>query len=87
MPYEHTAWLKKYPLGWALYLLILGKACHLPIELEHRAYWVIKEINMDINKVRAKQLLQHSELTETNDVAYNNVKKNKKRTNHYHDKA
>ncbi|GJY81962.1 reverse transcriptase domain-containing protein [Tanacetum coccineum] len=31
----------KTPLGTTPFRTIYGKACHLPIELEHKAYWVI----------------------------------------------
>lgn len=37
----------KTPLGISLYKLVLGKACHLPMELEHHAYWAIKKLNFD----------------------------------------
>ena len=29
------------------YKMVYGKACHLPLELEHKAYWAIKELNYD----------------------------------------
>ncbi|GJS22148.1 reverse transcriptase domain-containing protein [Tanacetum coccineum] len=38
----------KTPIGCTPYKLVYGKPCHLPIELEHRAYWALKHANFDL---------------------------------------
>nr|GEX73421.1 reverse transcriptase domain-containing protein [Tanacetum cinerariifolium] len=38
----------KTPIGCTPYKLVYGKSCHIPIELEHSAYWALKHVNFDL---------------------------------------
>nr|GEU57750.1 reverse transcriptase domain-containing protein [Tanacetum cinerariifolium] len=37
----------KAPIGSTPFGIVYGKACHLPIQMEHKAYWALKKINLD----------------------------------------
>nr|GEZ12077.1 reverse transcriptase domain-containing protein [Tanacetum cinerariifolium] len=59
-------------IGCTPYKLVYGKSCHLPIELEHRAYWALKHVNFDLKTAGDHRKLQLNELSELHDQAYEN---------------
>ncbi|GJZ93779.1 reverse transcriptase domain-containing protein [Tanacetum coccineum] len=76
----------KIPLGTTPFRIIYGKACHLPVELEHKAYWAIKNCNIDLTKARENRFLQINKLDEMRLDAYESSISYKERTKRWHDK-
>nr|GEV38899.1 reverse transcriptase domain-containing protein [Tanacetum cinerariifolium] len=72
----------KTPSGCTPYKLVYGKSCHLPIELDHKAYWALKHANFDIKIAGDYRKLQ---LNELRDQAYENSLIYKEKTKKIHD--
>ncbi|KAJ8768856.1 hypothetical protein K2173_023851 [Erythroxylum novogranatense] len=76
----------KTPIGMSPFKIVYGKYCHLPVELEHHAYWATKFFNFDLSTAGAKRLMQLYELENFRLDAYNNSKLYKERVKKWHDK-
>nr|GFC75007.1 reverse transcriptase domain-containing protein [Tanacetum cinerariifolium] len=75
----------KTPIGCTPYKLIYGKVYHLPIELEHKAYWALKHSNFDLPTAGDHRKVLLNKLNELRDQAYENSLIYKEKTKRLHD--
>jgi hypothetical protein len=47
----------KNPMGMSPYKMVYRKVCYLPLELEHKAFWAVRELNRDFKLAVKKRLL------------------------------
>nr|GEZ70221.1 reverse transcriptase domain-containing protein [Tanacetum cinerariifolium]GEZ78100.1 reverse transcriptase domain-containing protein [Tanacetum cinerariifolium] len=95
---NHASWLEKLDdalwdfrtayktsIECTPYKLVYGKSCHLPIELENKAYWALKHVNFDLKNVGDYRKLQLNELNELRNQAYENSLIYKEKRKKIHD--
>nr|GEX59507.1 reverse transcriptase domain-containing protein [Tanacetum cinerariifolium] len=75
----------KTPIECTPYKLVYEKACHLPIELEHKAYWALKHYKFDLKTAGDHRKVKLNELNELLDQAYKNSLIYKEKTKKIHD--
>ena len=68
------------------YKMVYGKACYLPLELEHKALWAVRELNVDPKLAGEKRLMNLTSLDEWRSEAYESAKMFKEKVKKWYDK-
>ena len=69
------------------YRIVYRKECHLPVELEHKEYWAIKQLNFILLKAGSQRKLQLNELEELRNDAYDCAMMYKEQMKKAHDQS
>ncbi|GKB54647.1 reverse transcriptase domain-containing protein, partial [Tanacetum coccineum] len=75
----------KTPTGCTPFRLVYGKACDLPVEIEHKAYWALKQCNIDLTAAAKNRFMELNELMVLRNEAYENTRIYKEQTKKWHD--
>ncbi|GKD03833.1 reverse transcriptase domain-containing protein [Tanacetum coccineum] len=75
----------KMPTGCTPFRLVYGKACHLPVEIEHKAYWALNNVIWIAHLLQKNHFMELNELMKLRDEAYENNRIYKERTKKWHD--
>ncbi|GJX74965.1 reverse transcriptase domain-containing protein [Tanacetum coccineum] len=75
----------KTPTGCTPFQLVYGKACHLPVEIKHKAYWALKQCNIYLTAAAKNRFMELNELMELKDGAYEITRIYKERTKKWHE--
>ncbi|XP_014517186.1 uncharacterized protein LOC106774657 [Vigna radiata var. radiata] len=76
----------KTSMGLSPFQLVYGKACHLPVEIEHKALWALKFLNFDPHETQSKHRSQLLDLEEIWLHAYDSSRSYKEKVKFYHDR-
>nr|GEU83433.1 reverse transcriptase [Tanacetum cinerariifolium] len=85
MPQNNIQNRLKMPTGCTPFRLVYVKACHLRVEIKHKAYWAPKQCNMDLTTAAKNRFMKLNELMEFRDNAYKNTQIYKERSKKWHD--